>query len=237
MEEEPVDYVFDALIHRLPNNEAEATAVLARIQAHDALLSENPASFIPPCCPSCQASGVLRIHELRRRGFWYVVAHEVIRVASLVLRVACSVCGARTTVLPEFALPHKRYVLPEVVDACDRYLLDPAATYESAAGVGGRPVFHDAGGSARARSTVHRWVGFLGSLVHLLAHATELAVQSEVSFSPLDEMVEFAPHRYRSATRREQLGNARRWLGVRALLVRIAGHDPFPRFATAAAWR
>ena len=184
----------------------------------------------------CQLSGVLRKHELRPRGFWFVLSNEVVRVLSLVLRVACKSCQRRITLLPEFALPHKRYVRDDVIEASERYLLDETASYETATRVEGRPVFHDAEGASRPRSTVHRWIGYLGSLVTLLSNATGLALEADPTFSPLAEMRPIAPHRYRSDDRREILDRAHRLLRVRTSLVRALDWDPFPRFATAAAW-
>lgn len=210
--------------------------MLARIQAYEAQLAENPAAFFPPRCPACQETGGLRVHELRPRTFWYVVSHTVKRAASYVLRVACELCCHRTTVLPDFALRHKRYILPEVIDASDRYLLDETASYESATRVAGRPVFHDTGGACRPRATVHRWIGFLGSLVTLLAHATGLVLEAVPGFSPLAEMLHFAPRRYQSEARRECLERAHRLLRVRSHLLRATDHDLFPSIATAAAW-
>jgi hypothetical protein len=210
--------------------------VLAKIQAYQVRLLDNPTSFFPPRCPKCQESGALRKHELRPRTFWSVVLHEVKRIPSFVLRVACAICEARTTVLPEFALPHKRYAVPEVVDASERYLLDDASTYESAARVDGRPVFHDAEGKSRARSTVHRWIGFLGSLVLLLGSATDLLGEADPAFSPLAEMRPISPRCYRSEVRRGLLERAHRLLRVRARLREATDHDLFPRIATPAAW-
>ena len=74
--------------------------------------------------PACLEAGTLRVHELRPRGFWCCLSNQVERVASTVLRVACRVCDSRTTVLPDFALPHKRYVASDLIDASQRYLLD-----------------------------------------------------------------------------------------------------------------
>lgn len=210
--------------------------MLARIQAYEAEVSANPAAFFPPCCPACQESGGLRKHELRRRGFWFVLSQNVERVTSFVLRVVCTICEGNTTVLPDFILPHKRYVLPDVVEASERYLLDDTATYESAAQVDGRPVFHDASGGSRARSTVHRWIGFLGSLVTLLASATQVALEASPVFSPLQEMLPISPRRYRSEARRELLERAHRLLCVRSCLVRATDRDLFPRIATPVVW-
>lgn len=209
---------------------------LAKIQAYEAQLIEDPASFFPPCCPSCQEVGGLRKHEFRARGFWSVVSQEVTKIPSFVLRVACKLCDAGMTVLPDFALPHKRYVLPEVVASSERYLLDHAATYESAARADGRPVFHDAEGSARARSTVHRWIGFLGSLVMLLGSATDLLREADPAYSPLTEMDPISPRRYRSEARRECLERAHRLLRVRARLREAIDIEMFPRIATPAVW-
>lgn len=210
--------------------------MLAKIQAYQSKLLENPAAFFPPLCPSCQELKTFRVHELRPRQFWFCLAHEVKRVISVVLRVACKACNHRTTVLPDFALRHKRYLLAVVSDASELYLLDDSATYESAARIDGQPLFHDTEGSSLARSTVHRWVGFLGSLVLLLGCATELLRDADPSFSPLAEMRDIPPRRYRSETRRECLERAHRLLRVRSRLLQAIDIDLFPRIATAAAW-
>ena len=210
--------------------------MLAKIQAYESKLLECPAAFFPPLCPTCQESRTLRVHELRRREFWFCLAQEVKRVVSVVLRVVCKACNHRTTVLPGFALPHKRYLLAVVSDASELYLLDDSATYESAARSGGQPLFHDSEGSALARSTVHRWIGFLGSLVLLLGSATALLREADPTFSPLVEMRDISARRYRSETRRECLERAHRLLRVRSRLLKAINIDLFPRIATAAAW-
>ena len=211
--------------------------MLTKIQAYEAQIAENPATFFPPCCPVCQVANALRKHELRRRGFWFVLSNEVMRVASFVLRVACKSCNRRSTLLPDFALPHKRYVRSDTLEASERYLLDDTATYETATEIEGRPVFHNTDGACRPRSTVHRWIDFFGSLLTLLSAATELALEADPAFSPVVEMVPISLRRYRSETRRTVLERAHRLLRVRACLLRATGCDLFPRFATAAAWR
>jgi len=211
--------------------------VLSKIQSYETELFKNPEGFFPACCPICQESGALRKHEFRARGFWAILAQRVHRVQSLVLRLACKICKFRTTVLPEFALPHKRYVVDAAVDHSERYLLDETATYESATEVGGTPTFHDPeSGSFLARSTVHRWIGFFGSLVVLAANATELALEANPAFSPLTELLPIAPRRYRSQGRRETLERAHRLLGVRRRLLEVIDQDFFPRVATETAW-
>ena len=226
-----------ALIHRPNSKSVKATTVLATIQSYAEKLSGNPSAFFPPRCPTCLLGGGLRCHELRRRKFWVRVGREVHRVASMVLRVACTLCTKKTTVLPDFALPHKRYVLSEIVETSERYLADEGATYSAAAGVDGMPVFHDTDGVSRAPSTVHRWITFLGALVTVLGHGTDLLLESDPTFSPLKEMVSFSRLRYRSERRRETLGRAWRLLRVRSRLRDTLDCELFPRFATPDAWR
>ncbi len=210
--------------------------MLTEIQAYEAQVAENPATLFPPCCPVCQVPNALRKHELRRRGFWFVLSNEVMRAASFVLRVACKSCNRRSTLLPDFALPHKRYVRSDTLEASERYLLDETATYETATQVEGRPVFHSTDGASRPRSTVHRWIGFFGSLLTLLSGATELALEADPAFSPVAEMISISPRRYRSETRRTVLERAHRLLRVRSRLLRSLDRDLFPRVATAAVW-
>jgi len=211
--------------------------MLRTIQAYEAQLIDDPAALFPPCCPACQETKTFRKHELRPRGFWCCISNEVKHVQSVVLRVACKLCGCRTTVLPEFALPHKRYVLPDLVDASQRFLLDDAATHESSTKIDGQPVFHDTTGVSRAPSTVHRWIGFLGSLVTLLGNATELAMEANPAFSPLAEMLHFSTRRYRTDDRREVLERAHRLLRVRSSLLQTIKREIFPTIATAEVWQ
>lgn len=211
--------------------------MLATIEAYEAQLSEDPASLFPACCPACLEAGTLRVHELRPRGFWCCLLNQVERVASTVLRVACRVCDSRTTVLPAFALPHKRYVASDLIDASQRYLLDDEATHESATKVEGRPVFHSTMGATRARSTVHRWITFLGSLTTILGNGTELAKEADVTFSPLAEMLHVSKRRYRTDARCEVLGRAHLLLRVRSRLARALKYEIFPTVATREVWR
>ena len=226
-----------ALIRRPNSKTVKVTTVLAAIQSYAEELSRNPSAFFPPRCPSCLLGGALSCHELRRRGFWVRVGREVHRVASIVLRVAYNLCTKKATVLPDFALPHKRYVLGEIVETSERYLANEGATYSAAAGVEGMPVFHDADGASRAPSTVRRWITFLGTLVTLLAHGTDLLLEADPMFSPLWEMVAFSSRRYRSEGRRETLDRAWKLLRVRSRLRETLELELFPRFATPCAWR
>ncbi|MCP4395355.1 MAG: hypothetical protein GY804_13975 [Alphaproteobacteria bacterium] len=59
---------------------------------------------------------VFKLHESRKRQFRLIVEDIVKVTVSFLLRWKCIDCGTTFTEYPSFALPHKRFVLTDIVD-------------------------------------------------------------------------------------------------------------------------
>ena len=210
----------------------------SEIQNYNFLLTSNPKSFIPNCCANCAGDKCLRIHELRKRHFWPVVDRMVKKVLTRVLRVACSLCSARITVTPDFALPYHRYLRKEVSKRSSCYLEQAEATYDSCTRQNKMPIHHqdENSGQVLARSTVHRWIRFLGVLTVLTRESTNQLMQLDSSYSPTDLCTPIPHNKFRSNARCQLLHQARRFLSIRKKLKNLLDLPDFPILATTKTW-
>lgn len=193
-------------------------------------------------CPLCGGDpGAFRLHERRRRSFWVVMERLVEKVLSLLARWKCPLCGGTFTEYPGFALPHKRYVRPEVEGRARGYVPDEDATYVEAAKDKGMSVCHpiDAGTQQERHlhaSTVWRWVGFLGGLKATVRRAMALVRQRAPQSAVARSAYAVPARKYRSAARRRLLQRCLQLLALHDLVQRLFGVSIFPRSATAASF-
>ncbi len=211
--------------------------MLAEVQAYTREVLSGSRRLQIEACPRCGNAAYFRRHDVRPRNFWVIADRLVHRLASFVVRWTCRLCAHRLTDFPPFSLPHKRYVLSEVVARSERYLEEDPATYESSAGVEGLPVFHKATDDTiddrrLERSTVHRWVTFLGGLVAVLSSAQGLVRRADPRSNLFRSIVAFPPRKYRSDDRRQLLGRAARLLATAQEFRRLFATSLFPDFAT-----
>jgi transposase-like protein len=158
-----------------PTNET-----IEKIKSYNQKVRRNLVTCILPPCPRCGTSAdQFKRHELRKRQFNVIVQQVIHIVIGLLIRWACTGCGKTFTQYPDFALPYKRYMLPDIIQYAERYLESENMSY-------GRLVKKWSAGYKRTTaegetqlwpSTIHRWLSTLGSLPNILARGQQLIRQ------------------------------------------------------------
>jgi hypothetical protein len=155
----------------------------------------------------------------------------------------CPRCGERFTDLPPFAYPRKRYVRAQIVERCERYTEDDAATYRSCSEDRRLAVFHDGalGGEpddrALAPSTIWRWIVSLSDLRVTLRESLEMIRARSPDCSIFRRALLVAPRKYRSEERRQRLESVRRLVHTDREYRPLLGGSLFPGVATASGFR
>ena len=193
---------------------ADGAAVVQLIVAY----SESIRDVRPglSCCPKChelaEGPAFFRRHEIRRRVFWVIFdTREVKRIPCLVTRWKCSNCRGVFTWQPPFAVPHKRYTLPQMLERAQGYAADDAAGYREAVKQKGMPICHeervdeaqretagdpiqaalceaceevereDGTGKQLSHATLYRWITTLGGLTRTVQCALVLIRQASAA--------------------------------------------------------
>jgi len=87
-----------------------------------------------------------------------------------------------------------------------------------------------------ARSTVWRWLSWLGSLENMLRQASRLIRQKAASSALHREAWPLHARKYRSEPRGQTLRRAAQCLVIEPLFRELFGQEIFPNFATAHGW-
>jgi hypothetical protein len=153
----------------------------AAIRRHTDAVISGKISVTQKSCPRCLNKQKFRLHECRRRFFRYIVGSSVKVILTLLPRWKCEVCQKTFTAYPPFAVPHKRFVLSDIEEFCQRYIKDRQETYCSTVSSQGSPIGYDEGTNNAvdhflAPSTVCRWIGWLG---HIKASHTQKSSSNE----------------------------------------------------------
>lgn len=236
-----------------------SSPVVQQIRAYERELEQGAAPRLPHCPhPDCSAERPeFRRHGFRERFFLVVVGQFVHQLRSFLSRWKCPVCKRTLTWYPPFALPHKRYLLGQVLERSRRFLEDESATYRDAVTEQNRPVYYAEDEPVLTRepeadeekeadqprvlthSTVHRWLTTLGSLPETVRAAGARLKQKNPVTTLFRQLAggQIPSRKYRSERRRRVL------LAARALLLTAAEHGQtfrralLPDSATAYSWR
>jgi len=194
-------------------------------------------------CPKCEGQPPwCEPRYLRERWFYPVVDGYVHPVRSFVLCLRCPLCRRVFTDYPPFALPYKRYLLPEVSDRSRSYVTVDELTYrrgvqENRMAVG--YASHD-DGTIDERQLVHttlwRWVGFFGRMNAALRGALQWLREKEVTLELFRHPCLVPARKYRSRERKLLLQTALRLFDLEPVFVRLSSRFLFPEFATACHW-
>lgn len=141
-------------------------------------------------------------------------------------------------ICPTFLLPYRRYASTSLLSLARDYVEQDRLSYQQAVTPGGRvigyqtPAGHKIDERALHRSTLWRFVLFLGGQAEPLRRGLELYSEHD----PLCTLHRFAgdiaPHKFRSDHREEILRIARRLLHLIDRWDRAFSESFFPRFAT-----
>jgi hypothetical protein len=214
--------------------------IVEAIQAHTEKVATGAVTCECRQCPRCHARpDAFRLHDRRPRIFLAVVGRLVRKFLSFVTRWRCPVCGVRFTDYPPFALPHKRYVAPEILSRGEAYLEDDGATYRSVVESGGLGIFHDSGDGRiddreLAPSTVHRWISWLAGLPRTLQEALGMIRAMDPRSTIFRDPVLLPSGKSRSPGRKQALQEALRLLRAEREYRRLFGRSVFPELATGA---
>lgn len=120
-------------------------------------------------CRRClQRPEFFKLHECRKRQFRITVENVVKVTFSFLLRWQCLLCGATFTDYPPFAVPHKRFVLTDILKFGQAYLENDNMSYRSVVRHNGTDIgYPDAHGLCDrflSHSSVWRFVTYLASM-------------------------------------------------------------------------
>lgn len=195
-------------------------------------------------CPKChQEVDKFKRHEARTRIFLILVENMVVRVQSLITRWKCPLCGKTFTFYPDFALPYKRYVLPNIMDICGQYLEDNDQSYRKVVTSNNTEYYYEKPSengtySVLAHSTPHRWLtglsGFFQTMQNALEHIKQKKPHTDI-FREISKL-RIPDKKFRSPSRERQLIRCRKLLLIQEEFFQIFSMKFFPNFATMHNW-
>jgi hypothetical protein len=168
------------------------------------------------------------------------------QIKSFLARLLCDGCKGIFTYYPEYALPYKRYLRPQIEQKSQEYLEEKGKTYEQVASdAASAAILYEKQESSKliqrfqekefAKSTVWRWISFFGKQEDYLQKAFSLIGQKDPQtnfFRKVYEIVIY-PGKYKTDTGKDLLITASKVLGAMRQLVRVLGKgEKFTELAT-----
>ena len=142
-------------------------------------------------CPGCEIKADFAWHDATSRKF-RIREHDLICVIdSWRVRFRCRDCGKAFTEFPPFAVPYKRFAKPVIVAQAKHYLLSDLSLRQSIRGIY-TPLAYDGPqgleGQQLSRSTVWKWLTWLGGLKETLQRVTGLVLEKQPHANPAREV-------------------------------------------------
>ena len=225
------------------------STLLQLVQEYTGLVIEGSIGCPFTVCIACWREPVVfKRHDTRYRIFYVITNNGILRAISMVTRWKCTLCKRTFTGYPEFALPYKRYLLPDMVDLAANYLEDDRQTYRRAVLRNNAEIYHKCSdgrecGSPLAHTTLHRWIGTLGKMRQTVAKALDYIKQKCPQSNIFREVATLVvhPRKYRSLKRKDLLVRCRTLLRVQDEFVRVFSDrlrraSIFPKLATQCSW-
>ena len=213
--------------------------ILEKIKAHEQdILSGKVTGFLE-ICPQCDSRPVsFKIHEYKNRLFLVIDKSFVSKIEAALARIKCPVCKRSFTYYPDFALPYKRYVKDNILEICEAYVENDESTYNDMVHYDDIQIAYEDNEDVidnryLDRSTVWRWIAFIGSLNSVLNNTLKLIRQRSAT-SPVFRRIHIPhPGKYRSNRRRLVLQQSMRLLDAAKEFICLFNTSIFPDFATA----
>jgi transposase-like protein len=225
------------------------STLLQVVQEYTRLVIEEAIDCPFTTCPACSRQPtVFKRHDTRYRIFYVITNDGILRTISMVTRWKCTLCKRTFTGYPEFALPYKRYLLPDMVNLAANYLEDDRQTYRRTVLRNNAEIYHKCSdgrecGSPLAHTTLHRWIGTLGKMLQTVAKALDYIKQKLPQSNIFREVsiLVVHPRKYRSLKRKDLLLRCRTLLRVQEEFVRIFSNrlrqaSIFPKLAAKCSW-
>jgi hypothetical protein len=154
-------------------------------------------------------------HDVSPRQFRIREGDLICIISSWRVRFRCRDCGKVFTEYPPFALPYKRFAKPALIDHAKKYLQRDISYRQSVEGTH-TPVAYDgqAGDQGRqlSRSTVWKWLTWLGSLKEPLQRITSLVLEKDPGANPARDVPPISPKKFCLQGRHDVLHFAARLL-------------------------
>ena len=136
------------------------TATLEDIKAYQQKVQKDKITphNLPPC-PRCSVdSNFFKIHAYRERRFLIIVEMLIKAAFCSLIRFRCPGCGKTFTFYPDFAIPHKHYTRPTIMEFAANYLESDDITYQQAVMVDNSAPGYAQSDATLAPSTIHPWI-------------------------------------------------------------------------------
>ena len=213
-------------------------SIIEEIKVHEknVLSGKIPATLrMCPKCGECHLG--FKLHERRKRQFLIIVGEWVRRVDSHLARLKCRVCGGSFMDYPQFALPHKRFTVKDIVNLGRRYVEKPSMTYQKVvlhddSAIGYDGVEAEREGRQLWGSSVWRWLSFSGGLVKTVKNALHLIRQANPNCGIFRELYPVHPEKHRSEKRKRVLEQSLRLFNAEDEYRGLFGRSIFPHLAT-----
>ena len=184
----------------------------------------------PDCsCPKCQAFEEFKRHATRERTFYLIVDGIIRTVIGVLIRWKCPTCDGTFTYYPDFALPYKRYILPDILPLVTRYINDPKTSYRGL--FGNQSFMNEESNKCMSHSTIYHWITFLGCLVDLLHNALSRILRVDPFSSVMTQIarIHISPRKFRSDERKHVLLRCLQFLYVNDIHLKMFGRSLFHR--------
>lgn len=223
--------------------------ILQQVKSYEQQVFRNPIQCPFKICPRCHVSDPkFKVHEIISRIYRVIVENEVHTIDSVIIRMKCLSCCLTFRLYPDFAVPYKRYVLPNIMDLSSRYLENDGQTYRQSVTEDNAEFYHQQVPEGQkipvlAHSTLYRWITSLAELVQTMACALSLINKKDpaTGIFRILAALKIPRKKYRSEARKTTLLRCRTLLRVEKEFVRIFSMGAkrisiFPDFATAMNW-
>lgn len=217
--------------------------LLQQVKDYERKVLNRAINCIFSSCPKCHCklSG-FKLHEARSRIFLVIVFNEIQKIISLITRWKCPICGGTSTQYPEFALPYKRYTLPQIIDFISQYLEDDEQTYRKTVTRDNSEFYHaeksdEEDTPVLAHSTLYHWITYFAKFKGAAKQALNYINQKDPDTGIFRKIAALGipDKKYRSELRRKILLNCRELLCVEREFFRVFNKFfIFPNFATTA---
>lgn len=223
--------------------------LLQQVKSYERQVFRNPIQCPFQICPRCHAPDPkFKPHAIISRIYQVIVEDEVHTIDSVIIRMKCLICCLTFRLYPDFAVPYKRYVLPNIMDLSERYLEDDGQTYRKSVTEDNAEFYHQQESgkkiSVLAHSTLYRWITSLSELVQTMACALSLINKKDpaTGIFRILAALKIPRKKYRSEARKTKLWECRALLRVEKEFVRLFSWGTknisvFTDFATLLNWR
>ena len=216
------------------------SVTIQQIEAHNQAVRDNKVACTLPPCDGCRVfPDQFTRHELRPRKF-YVIIDEVVHIVNaLLIRWKCPGCNKTFTQYADFALPYKRYSLPDMMQYARRYLENVKMTYAQLIRIWFAG-YQESELDERQLwpSTIHRWLTTLGGFIRLIGKAQSFVHQKDprIGVTRLLAGLKVSVTKFKTPARAQTLIRCLQLLHLEPIFRRIFDVSIFPKLASACAF-